>query len=210
MKKKKLAFNYSSIDKKDRDFLKDKERIVKQRSLDAALESGRDLNEALERVGKETYQRWREACIPCGNCFAATLTRYVHDDRTRLVCELDELRAKAVFFLAATSSAAQQHDETYTARDVRNLFLTNMKLFAELKDRMQAEMKKPPMTAEEREESDAMEEINDALVYDLEKWVDIFEDIKTAITGGRLSPHVDLPNPAKTKDKSVLKLCKRQ
>jgi hypothetical protein len=196
---KKQGFDYSTVDKADRVYLKDKERIIKQRNLDATLESGRDLKEANERVGDETYQKWREACIPCGNCFAATLTRYIHDDQIRLVCELDELRAKAAFFLAATSSAALQDDGgTYTSGDVRNLFKTNMKLFVELKKRMHAEMRKPPMTAEEREETDAYEELEDEIVYDLEKWIDIFEDIKTAITGGRLSRQADLPNPAKT------------
>ena len=190
---------YSTIAKKDCAYLKDKVNAIRKRGLDAYLESGRDLLEASERVGKETYQRWREACIPCGNCFAATMTRYIHDDQIRLVCELDELRAKAAFFLAATSSAALQDDGgTYTSGDVWNLFKTNMKLFVELKKRMQAEMRKPPMTAEEREETDAYEELEDEIVYDLEKWIDILEDIKTAITGGRLSRQADLPNPAKT------------
>ena len=72
---------------------------------------------------------------------------------------------------------------------------------SELRDRMQAEMRKPPMTQAEREETDALEELDDELVYDLEKWIDILEDVKTAITGGRLSRHTDLPNPAKSKDK---------
>lgn len=50
------------------------------------------------------------------------------------------------------------------------------------------------MTIEEREESNAMEELEDGLVYSLENWISVMEDIKRAITGGNLSPYNDLQN----------------
>ena len=186
---------YSTIDKKDREYLKNIAEGIRQRRLKAVTETTRELEEARVRIGIPTFLKWQQAYIPCTNCFASLLMRYADDRKAQKYCDIDELKARATFFLAAISPYGTVPGGSIGYEDVMNLFTINMKLMESLKDRMYSEMTKPQMTIEEREESDAMEELDDPLVYSLEKWISVMEDVKRAITGGNLSKYGDLPNP---------------
>lgn len=186
---------YSTIDKKHHEYLKNIAEGIRQRRLEAVTDTSRELNEARERIGIPAFLQWQKECVPCTNCFASLLMRYVDDRQAQKYCDIDELRAKATLFLAAVSPYGTVPGGSIEYEDVMNLFTINMKLMTSLKDRMYAEMTKPQMTVEEREESDAMEELEDELVYSLENWISVMEDIKRAITGGNLSQYEDLQNP---------------